>query len=334
MVANEFLRHLNEGPISPVYLFTGEADLLTEEAWNRLADIVVPSKGRRYNAERLPAGEHSAAEVAERLRTLPMFSKMRLIMVQNAEAWPEEDRKVLLSYLAKPCPTSCLVLWFHQKKGLKKIEDAVAAVGKTVNFQTPPEWELPRWLRERAGRFGKSITPQAASFLVAQAGADLQLLDLELGKAALYVGERGAIELEDIRQSASSQRSFTVFEMLRYVIQRKASQAVIAAGNLIESGEHPLGILALLTWQVRLLWQVKDGLARGLSESEIAGALKQKPFVVKNMAKEAPRITVLELHRAHAAIREADIAIKSSTASPSVILESLIYRLCQGKKSP
>lgn len=334
MIAGEFPRHLNGGQICPVYLFTGDADLLVEEAWSRLSEAVALSGSRRCTAERLQAAEHTAADVTGRLRTLPMFAKKRLIMVQDAAAWNEEDRKALLSYLAKPSPSSCLVLWFHQKKGLKKIEDAVAAVGETVAFQTPPEWELPRWVRERVKRFGKSISPQAASLLVAQTGADLQLLDLELEKAALYVGERGAIELEDIRQSAGFQRSFTVFEMLRYVIQRKAGQAIVSARNLIESGEHPLGILALLTRQIRLLWQVKDGLTRGFSEAEIAGALKQKPFVVKNLAKEARGISEQELYQAHAAVREADLAFKSSAASPSMLLESLILKLCRDKKRP
>lgn len=334
MDAAEFPRHLQEGPIQPAYFFSGEADLLVEEAWNRLTDAVIPSGNRRCGGERLSAAEHTAAEVTERLRTLPMFSRKRLIMVLNPDAWSEEDRKVLLAYLAKPSPASCLVLWFRQKKGVKRIEDAVAAVGKSVHFQTPPEWELPKWLRERVKRHGKSLTPQAAAFLAAQAGADLQQLDLELEKAALYVGDRPVIELEDIRQSASSQRSYTVFELLRYVIQHKTGQAIVSARNLVDSGEAPLKVLALLAWQLRLLWQVKDGLARGLSEPEIAGALKQKPFVVKNLAKEAHAVSEPELLRAHEAIRETDLAIKSSAASPDVVLESLILKLCRSKKSP
>lgn len=333
MLAAQFLRSLEQGSVPPVCLFTGEAGFLMEEAWKRLRDLLVPPKGRRYNGERLQAKEHSAAEVVERLRVLPMFGKKRLLMVTHVEGWPEQERKALASYLAKPFPSACLVLAVQQKKGFKKLEEAVQAVGQVVFFQAPSERDLPRWLQDRAKTLKKTLTPQAAAFLVDQAGTDLHTLDRELEKAALYTGGKDKIELDDLRQTVSSVRSYTVFEMLRYVIQCRSGQALVSLGNLIDSGEHPLGILALLARQIRLLWQVKEGLGRGMSQAEIAQAIKLHPYAVKEYAGEAPNITEAELRRAHSGLVEADLAIKSSAAAPVTIMEALILSLCRADRT-
>ena len=65
----------------------------------------------------------------------------------------------------------------------------------------------------RARQHQKLLSPQAASFLVEQLGVDLYRLQSELEKLAAYVGDREKIEVEDVKEAVTSQRSFTVFEL-------------------------------------------------------------------------------------------------------------------------
>lgn len=329
MYPDEFISQIENGRVSPVYLFLGAGELLKDEAWHRLLDQVVPAKARQLNGERLLAKEHPASEILARLSALPMFGTRRLLMVQSIEAWPKDQLKAVASYLEHPLPSACLVLSSTRKKGLEKLQEGAEARGGLVEFHAPNEREAPRWLQMRARMLHKLLSPQAAACLVEQLGTDLFRLQSELDKLAVYVGEREKIELEDIKKTVSFQRSFTVFELLRQVSQGQTRQAVSSLNNLLLSGESPLGILALLARQIRLLWQAKDGMARNIPAAELAQKLGLPSTVVGNYTQQATTFSEAELYRIHRVIRETDWALKSTGTAPQLLLEALVLRLCR-----
>jgi DNA polymerase III subunit delta len=325
----EFLRHVESTSVAPVYLFKGEADLTMEEAWKKLLDKIVPAKARRFNGERLGAKEHSAAVVIEKLNSLPMFGTRRLVMVQGIEAWAKEGQNAMLSYLEKPHSTACLVLTSSQKKGIERLEAAVAAVGIVVVFAAPTEREAPRWLQERARLQNKNLSLQAASLLLDQVGLDLQRLERELEKLAAYVGDRQRIELEDVREGVSGQRSFSIFELTNYISRRQRSLAVRSLRNLMRAGEAPLALIGLLSRQFRIIWQIKDGIEKGVPLSELNRHLRLPQFVLTNYVKESASYSETQLQEIHKAMREADLNLKSSGTNPELIMENLILRISE-----
>ena len=326
----DFYRHLEKSSVAPVYLFKGDADLLMEEAWNKLVEKVIPAKARRFNGEKLQAKECSAAEVVTRLSSIAMFGTKRLLMVQGAEAWPKDQQKEVLSYIAEPYPTACLVLTVFGKKGLEKLEAAVSSVGVVVDLAGPTEWNAPRWLQDRALSQNKKLSPKAASFLLEQTGLDLHLLEKELEKLVSYVGDRKTIELEDVQDVVSSQRGFTIFELLRLISRRESSQALRALARLIRAGEPPLAILALMARQVRILWQSKDAVNRGVSLAELGRHLRLPQSVVKNYVKESSFFSERELYHLHKAIRAVDVGLKGTGTKPEWLMEDLVLKLTEG----
>jgi DNA polymerase III subunit delta len=326
---DEFVHNIDNGLIASAYLFLGDGDLLKEEAWNHLLAKVVPLKARQYNGERLLAKEHTALEVLGRLGALPMFGSRRLVLVHHLESWGKDQLKPLESYLAHPYPHACLVLSSSQKKGLERLQALVEKAGAVVQFSAPSERDAPRWLQMRARQLQKDLTPQAAVFLVEQIGADMYRLKSELEKLAAYVGERTTIALDDVKESVTSQRSFTVFELLRYVSQNQTKEAISSLRKLLLAGESPLGILALLARQVRILWQVINGLARKMPSQELSQKLALPPTVLRNYTLQAKLFSEAELYRIHQALRETDLALKSTSTAPQLHLEALVWKLCQ-----
>lgn len=303
-----------------------------EEAWGCLLEKIVPLKARHFNGERLAARESTAAQVIARISTLPMFGARQLIMVQHVDTWLKDQIKTLLTYLARPLPTSCLVLTASKKKGLEKLIPAVESAGKVFVFATPNEREAPRWIQERAERHRKTITLQAASFLLGLVGTDLHLLDRELEKVSVYVGERRQIEIEDVRQTGSAQRTLSAFELMRHVSGGRSGRAVSTLRTLLQAGESPLAVLGLLARQVRLLWQAREGIELGMPLAEIVQRLNLPSFVVRGYAEQARLFSQAELYRAHRALRETDLAMKSTGTSPEMMLETLVLSLCHSKQ--
>jgi DNA polymerase III subunit delta len=323
-------KQLEQKQIHPVYLFVGEAELIMEDAWHRLHDQLVPPKARRFNGECLLAKEASASEVVERLATLPMFGQRRLVLVKHVEAWVKEQQKVLLAYLARPNPGACLVLTSAARKGGEALAKAVQAVGVVVEFTPPAEAELPRWLQEQAGHFRKQLSLKAATLLLERLGTDLQRLASELEKLCSFVGDRQRIEVADIELTVSQQRQFSVFDLLRCVGKCQTDQAVSRLRRLLLSGEAPLGILALLARQIRILWQVKDALERGESIDQIGQKLKLSLYYLrKDYLPSAALFSTAELYRAHQGIQSTDVALKSTGLPPESLMESLVLSLCR-----
>ncbi|MGV8075392.1 MAG: DNA polymerase III subunit delta [Syntrophobacteraceae bacterium] len=333
MKQSDFLSHVEGGSIAPVYLFTGEADFPMEEAWRRLVEKIVPPGARHFNGERLSAKEYTSMQVVARICNLPMFGSKQLLMVQNVEAWTKEQRVHLLAYLARPNPASCLVLTSSHKKGLEKLSDAVFAVGVVVDFPALSERDAPGWLQDRAGRHhGKTLTLQAAVFLVEQVGTEMHSLMVELEKLSAYTGDREKIETEDVRQIVGAHRSFPVFDLIRYIGQGQTRKSVNCLRKLMSAGEAPLAILGLLARQVRILWQVKDAIERGLSAQQMGKQLNLYGAVLKSYMQQVSLFSVDDLRRMHRSLRETDLALKSTGTSPEVMLEALVLKLCLNKQ--
>jgi len=324
-------RHLEKGDLVPVYLLAGEGHHLIEEAWNQILERLVPPRARRFNGERLSAKEYTFAQARDRLSTLPMFGTKRLLAIQQIELWNKEQQSELLAYLGKPNPMACLVLMSKEKKGLEKLEAAVEACGAVVRFPAMSERDAPRWLQERARRLGKTLPPQVALFLVEQVGAEPGPLERELEKLAAYVGGRERIEMADAAQTVSVLRTYTVFEMLRYVSEGNPQRALVSLRSLLLAGEQPLIVFALLARHIRLVWQVRDGLDRGVSPQEIGKKLNLYPSAMKSYVQQAKAFSQERLYRFHKALCETDMALKLSSTASTILLEEFVLSLCMQK---
>jgi DNA polymerase III subunit delta len=334
MQAEDFLSTLDSAKIEPVYLFLGGSPSLVEDAWKKLNLKVSPKGAKGFGGERLRAKEITAGQLLERLVTIPMFGAKRLFMVENIDAWTKEDRAALESFLPRLPSSTCLVLTVGARKGVEALAKSVEARGKVIQFRIPSEKEAPRWLIEKAKEKGKILSHRAAFVLVEMVGSNFDNLLSELEKICTFIGDNDRIEAEDIEAAATSQRSFSMFELFDQVKARQAGKAIKSLRSLILSGEPPLKILSSLAWQIRTLWQVKGGLGQRMTEAQLTAQLKIHPFAVKKACEQANRFSESDLHRIHDAIRQTDVAIKSTGSPPELILESLLLDLCMETKKP
>lgn len=334
MQSEDFLKAVDSGNIKPVYLFLGDAAFPMEEAWKRLLAGALPRGAKRFNGERTASKEITAGQVVERLSTAPMFGGRRLIMVENVEVWGKEDQAVLQSFIARIPPSACLVLTASGKKPVEGLAKAIGAKGEVVQFRPPGAREAPRWLVDRARERGKNLDFRAASLLVEIAGEDFHTLSSELEKICTFVGEKATVEAEDVQEAASSQRNFTMFDLLDQIKARQAGKAIKSLRSMIAAGAVPLVILSTLAWQIRIIWQIRDGLRQGISEADLVQRLKLHPFVVKKAREQASLFSDDDLYGILTAIGQTDVSIKSSGTPPDAQLESLVVDLCLERKKP
>ncbi|ROQ91090.1 DNA polymerase III subunit delta [Desulfosoma caldarium] len=322
-----FFKHLGEIPPKTIYLFRGDEAALMDKAWEALLKAVRGLEGPSVQGESLDAKDTTVHEVVNRARTVPMFTSRRVLRVRHVDLWPKEQRDVLERYAANPNPRTHVVLTLGLKKSWKGLEKAVEAHGAIVDFQPLQERQLPAWAREKAAAWGKTLTPSAASLLVEAVGTDLHALEKEIEKLCLYVGDASQITADDVEVASSSIRSEHVFKLMDHVAEGRSAAAFAVLRHVLQRGDAPLGLLALLARHVRLLWQVKDGLARGETVSSLAKKLKLPPFAVEKTARYAHHFSEEALLQLHATLMATDLSLKTTALDPERALELILYRM-------
>lgn len=328
MNAAEFIDHLDRSAPASVYLFHSDSDFLVDELWQRALAQMVPASHRRWNGERMSAKDLAVADVLERLRTIPMMGGRRLLMVQHADQWKKDERKLLEAYVSTPWDGATLVLSMVGKVSWKKLFQTVKTTGILVELKAPTQQTAPRWLQERAMATGKRLPFRAAAALVEQVGPDLHSLEQELAKLCSFSGDRTEITLEDVFEVVSRQRSFGIFELTRYIGSQHPDLAIVALRNLLLAGQSPLPILGLLARHIRLIWQIKDALDRKQNFAEMTKQIHLPGGVVKNYAQQGRSFSYPELGKIHQALVAADLDLKRTALAPERVLEALVLQLC------
>jgi DNA polymerase-3 subunit delta len=108
--------------------------------------------------------------------------------------------------------------------------------------------------------------PGSAECLLELVGNQPRQLHAEIEKLSLYVHPRKDIQEEDLRAIVSSSRELLVWDLCDAVTEGKTSESAHLVRQLLAQGESEVGILILLSNQIRLaallVWMEEVGQAR------------------------------------------------------------------------
>ena len=324
---------LDEGR-HPVYLLHGEEPFLIHHGGAWLQESVLAGAVADFNLDRFDARESvKAARVVEVCRTLPMMAARRMVRVMHAEALLKDrnaaQAEILLTYLKDPDPSTCLVLQAHDKiKKNTKVYKAIAASGLVYEAKTPYERELTGWVAAQAQGRGRVLRADAAAFLITAVGRDLSGLDSAVERLCLYVPESDPIELRHVEEVVGHTRARTIWELLDAITDRDVAKALAQVHELLSQGENPLGLLAMITRQVRQLVIGRSVRARGADAKAVAQAAGVPPFKAQSFIRQLDRYRGDELIQALDRLSQADQALKRSKLPAELLLEAAVLDVC------
>lgn len=313
-----------------VYLFAGEEDFLIDQAVTQAVAHWLSDESAGMNKDRFDGENHDAAAILEVAQTVPFLSSTRVLRVDNASKLSAADQKLIAEALPNlPPETRMLFIWgkeWRRDEAKKPLVEAILERGIVAIFWPPFPEQAQRWAVQRMRHYKKTIAPEAAAWLVQQSGEGLRSLDQELAKCAVYVGERPAIELEDIQASFGYGKAGSPFEWIALIRQRQGAKALQTLERLLEEGEEPLRLLALLSRMLR------DWLSsKGSQDSPAVLALR---FHVRRgeehrFAQELARWSEDELTDALDECLKAEQSIKTGKELPAMALTFAVLRLCR-----
>jgi len=326
----EFVHAIDTGQIRSVYYLYGDEPYLMEKCIRQIQERLVTPDMRDFNLNVFYGTEAKGDEIAEAAATLPMFADWRVVVVKKADALSASSLEALSSYVCNPSPSTCLVLQGEKIDQRRKFFAEIRKNGELVEFKRLYENQLAAFIRGEASLRGKKIEPAAAEMLIYLVGNNLQELVSELEKAIIYVGADAEIKVSHVRSVVSDTRVNSVFELTDALGEKKLEKALRSLVTLLDDGEAPLLVLAMIARHFRQLWKVRELLDKRTPSQEIGKAAGIHPYFLKGILAQATNFSVAELHEIFKKIFEIDGALKTGGAKASVLLEKLLLEVCSG----
>lgn len=331
-----FEKHLESASpnhFSDVYLILAKEAFVRKSAADRLIALVL--KGETSPALSLHlfnAEDHSIDRVLQELESLPLFSKKRVIIVQNAEALDKASTLKLEAYCSSPNRTACLAVAAATLNRATTFYKKLEKVGVVLDVAEEKPWEREKtiadWLQTEAIKEGKQLGPQVSQMLIKQLGTDQALLSTELAKLICYVGERKAIVEKDIIAISPTANLENGWQLGEAIFRCDASAALRISKGLLTDGLALIALLRQIRSQFQTEFQVCSILAHGGTSSDVSQEFPyMKGAILERHVRQSQTYGMQRFKKGLLAIDDTELQAKNSAIDAEFLAERLIIKL-------
>jgi DNA polymerase III subunit delta len=343
----EALDELKAGRIRSVYLIYGGEPFLEEALLRAVKTATVTAETADFNFHVFGPAPDQLQQALGMAQTQPFFAERRLVVVRDCPVFAAASRKkadeadgaeeeekagggeeLLLAYLKNPVPSTCLLfLCGESVDSRKKVTKAAIATGGAVECRQLKPDDAVAWAEQRSTNiYRKRLDDQAARLLLEKLGPDLRLIDNELQKLSLYVGDANVITVPDVDAAVSGMAETEIYRLTEAVMLKNRRLAVELLDRVLRQVDHPLQVLAALTNRFRQILTVKSLVSRGVSLREGPGIAKMHPYAYEKMVQHVRPLNRTEIVRAMERLLETDLAVKSGY-DPKLAVQTLVVEL-------
>jgi DNA polymerase III subunit delta len=302
--------------LKPAYLIHGDDHGAVAERRAGLQALAL-REGDASSVEVLSGEAGAPAGVALALTAMTFAISQRVIVVDGVERWKQAEVQQHLLGAMRNLPPDTTVALFAREEGRTKAPPAVheavkAAKGQIVEQGTVKPWELPRWAREQAARFGLVLDQAAAKALVAQVGERQQRIVRELEKLALELevpapSKPIRVSVEQIERSAAHSAQRRVFVLADALVGGDPHEATRLYLRMRRQGERLGGLAYLMASRLREALAVATRLQAGEPPAEIKRSLRMPSRAAERFLADVARNDPERLRAALGALADLEL---------------------------
>ncbi len=325
---NELARFLKQGRIDPLYLLHGAEDYLRDTAACTIADAAMHGAAlREFNEASYSLSNVDVQQAIAAAEQLPMMAARRIVRISNFAKLREADEGALLRYLQNPSPSSVVIFIADDLDKRRKLSKTMLDKCTSVEFAPLADGELATWARSRLKQLKAETDERTLRQIIALVGSSVRQLANELDKLATAALPGGHITMESVDALVGRSRELSNFELTDHLITRNRRRALETLRRLLDDGAEPVMLVGLIASNYHRLALAKELMSRGATKEEVF-RLVQMPYSKREEFLATARRTdsayfAQRLRR----IAAADLAIKTSQATPRLQLEMLICEL-------
>lgn len=329
MTPQEFETSLKKSLVPTVCFIYGEEQFLVERAVHALLEKAIDPSLKDFNFNVFFGNESKGVDIIDAAQTLPMFAERRAVLVKRADQLKAEALEVMLPYIKNPAPGTCLILTGTKIDQRKKFFLEFKKHGELVEYKRYYDNKLSGFIQAEAVAQGKPIDNAAAELLASLIGNNLQELNSQIEKLAVYAGTRPRITVDDVRTMASSSKAFTAFELAKFLGLKDLSNSIRSLDALFLNGEEAPMMIGALTRHFRQLWRVRELLDKKMPHADIGRELAINSFFLGEIITQARNFSRKELKVVFDEFYRCDVASKTG-GLPYTLLHCLTMGICTG----
>lgn len=296
-----------------IHLFFGEDTYSILHELKRWQDSFNEKHGGELNMSVLEGKKIEFAEFQSNVESVPFLSEKRLVIVKNfIKSGNSDTQKKIAKLLEDGISDFCIIL-FIETEGVDKrtaIYKKLNKVGNLKEFKLLIGPDLTKWILNKSQEVGLNIDTTMATYLWQIAGQNLWTISNEIQKLKLYLKDK-PVDRNAIHQLVHPNLSTSIFKLTDSLAAKHSKDVIETFHILLESGEDLMKVFFMLVRHFRILIQVKDLKNQGLQRQAIISKLKQHPFVIGNMEKQANNFSIDDLIDIYGNFLKIDIRIKT-----------------------
>lgn len=312
------------GQLKNVYLLYGTEDYLKRQYRDKLKHALVePDDTMNFSA--YEGKDINPKELIDLSETLPFFKEKRMILVENSGFF-KNSCDDLAEYMSQVPESTCFVFVEEEVDKRSKLFKAAFRAGSAVEFETPKEDMLIRWILGRIQREGKKITQSVMQLFLSKTGSDMENIDKELEKLICYTLDKTEISAADVEAICTGQTENKIFEMIDAISAKNQKKALDLYYDLLALKEAPMRILFLIARQFQNLLLIKSMSAKGYPAVSIAKTAGMPSFAVQKNLRQAGAFKINQLKEAIEDCGQAEEDVKTGRMADQLAVELLIVK--------
>ena len=312
------------GQLKNVYLLYGTEDYLKRQYRDKLKHALVePDDTMNFSA--YEGKDINPKELIDLSETLPFFKEKRMILVENSGFF-KNSCDDLAEYMSQVPESTCFVFVEEEVDKRSKLFKAASRAGSAVEFETPKEDMLVRWILGRIQREGKKITQSVMQLFLSKTGSDMENIDKELEKLICYTLDKTEISAADVEAICTGQTENKIFEMIDAISAKNQKKALDLYYDLLALKEAPMRILFLIARQFQNLLLIKSMSAKGYPAVSIAKTAGMPSFAVQKNLRQAGAFKINQLKEAIEDCGQAEEDVKTGRMADQLAVELLIVK--------
>jgi len=260
------------------------------------------------------------------LDTYAIFQDKKIVLGYDAvflttgKSEIEQDIKVLEDYINNPNPSNILILACSKLDGKKNICKLIKSKFKIIDLNI----NLVDYVKENLDDYKMNL--DIINYFLLQTGDNIERIDNELSKLKLFKNEEKVINKDDVLELVIPQTDDNIFNLMDAIVKKDKKKSLKIYNDLINNKVEVIKILINLSYQFRLIYQVK--VLEYKNDSEIAEILNIKnPKQIRAVRYKTNNFNERELLRNLEELSKIDEQIKTSKILPEIAIPMFITNL-------
>lgn len=263
--------------------------------------------------------------------TIGMFNPYKFIVIDTSSYFSSKkdmDISSLINYFDNYNVNSYLIFTYGSSSidSRRKLFKLISDNGVVKKLEANNEY-LNDFVSNYIKDNGYSMDMNSMSYLLSRCDNNIDNIRNELDKLMLYKLNDKVITRDDISLLTIEDINDTVFELVSSILKNNNERAMKLYYNFINNGMDVSQIIAVISNQIRLLFQVKRLYNSGKSNDEIAKILEFKSvYRVKYLLSDCYYYSEGDLLKYLSKLADIDKAIKTGNGDGKLLLELFIAK--------